>query len=180
MCVIKFNGTHTLQGFHEDDHRILRRTCEFFCGNIVLAGQRQAPAAAIKSLYFYRLFNVPTTQSEGHLSWMRTSLLWTKFLFSDKIEKYILHVMIKLIKWDGTLSDEANFLLLYIYIYISCEVNNFSTLTVESTPRPVRALNCSLNYMLPISIQRCRVVKCQTLKKKKGGGSQTISLELNF
>lgn len=25
--------------------------------------------------------------------------------------------MIKLIKWDGTLSDEANFLLLYIYIY---------------------------------------------------------------
>lgn len=59
--------------------------------------------------------------------------------------------MIKLIKWDGTLSDEANFLLLYIYIYISCEVNNFSTLTVESTPRPVRALNCSLNYMLPIS-----------------------------
>lgn len=48
--------------------------------------------------------------------------------------------MIKLIKWDGTLSDEANFLLLYIYI--SCEVNNFSTLTVESTPRPVRALNC--------------------------------------
>lgn len=150
MCVIKFNGAHTLQGFHEDDHRIVRRTCEFFCGNIVLAGQRQAPAAAIKSLYFYRLFDVPTTQSEGHLSWMRTSLLWTKFLFSDKIEKYILvHVMIKLIKWDGTLSDEANFLLLYIYI--SCEVNNFSTLTVESTPRPVRALNCSLNYMLPIS-----------------------------
>lgn len=49
---------------------------------------------------------------------MRTSLLWTKFLFSDKIEKYILvHVMIKLIKWDGTLSDEANFLLPYIYIY---------------------------------------------------------------
>lgn len=118
MCVIKFNGTHTLQGFHEDDHRIVRRTCEFFCGNIVLAGQRQAPAAAIKSLYFYRLFDVPTTQSEGHLSWMRTSLLWTKIFFSDKIEKYILvHVMIKLIKWDGTLSDEANFLLLYIYIY---------------------------------------------------------------
>lgn len=147
MCVIKFNGTHTLQGFHEDDHRIVRRTCEFFCGNIVLAVQRQAPAAAIKSLYFYRLFDVPTTQSEGHLSWMRTSLLWTKFLFSDKIEKYILvHVMIKLIKWDGTLSDEANFLLLYIYI--SCEVNNFSTLTVESTPRPVRALNCSLNYLI--------------------------------
>lgn len=168
MCVIKFNGTHTLQGFHEDDHRIVRRTCEFFCGYIVLAGQCQAPAAAIKSLYFYRLFDVPTTQSEGHLFRMRTSLLWTKFLFSDKIEKYILvHVMIKLIKWDGTLSDEANFLLLYIYI--SCEVNNFSTLTVESTPRPVRALNCSLNYMLPLSND---VVKCQTLKKK--GGSQTI------
>lgn len=101
------------------------------------------------------VFDVPTTQSEGHLSWLRTSLLWTKFLFSDKIEKYILvHVMIKLIKWDGTLSDEANFLLLYIYI--SCEVNNFSTPTVESNPRPVRALNCSLNYTLPINIQRCR------------------------
>lgn len=108
---------------------------------------------------------------------MRTSLLWTKFLFSDKIEKYILvHVMIKLIKWDGTLSDEANFLLLYIYI--SCEVNKFSTLTVESTPRPVRALNCSLNYMLPISND---VVSSNArLKKKRGGGSQTISLELNF
>lgn len=118
MCVIKFNGTHTLQGFHEDDHRIVRRTCEFFCGYIVLAGQCQAPAAAIKSLYFYRLFDVPTTQSEGHLSGMRTSLLWTKFLFSDKIELFfffLVHVMIKLIKWDGTLSDEANFLLLYIY-----------------------------------------------------------------
>lgn len=85
--------------------------------------------------------------------------------------------MIKLIKWDGTLSDEANFLLLYIYI--SCEVNNFSTLTVESTPRPVRALNCSLNYMLPISND---VVSsnARLYKKKKGGGSQTISLELNF
>lgn len=90
MCVIKFNGTHTLQGFHEDDHRIVRRTCEFFCGYIVLAGQCQAPAAAIKSLYFYRLFDVPTNQSEGHLSRMRTSLLWTKFLFSDKIEKTFL------------------------------------------------------------------------------------------
>lgn len=81
--------------------------------------------------------------------------------------------MIKLIKWDGTLSDEANFLLLYIYI--SCEVNNFSTLTVESTPRPVRALNCSLNYMLPLSND---VVKCQTLKKK--GGISNNSMELNF
>lgn len=49
---------------------------------------------------------------------MRISLLWIKFLFLDKIEKYILvYVMIKLIKWDGILFDEVNFLLFYIYIY---------------------------------------------------------------
>lgn len=168
MCVIKFNGTHTLQGFHEDDHRIVRRTCEFFCGYIVLAGQRQAPAAAIKSLYFYRLFDVPTTQSEGHLSRMRTSLLWTKLLFSDKIEFFFFSACYDQINQVGR--DPVRWGQFSATLYISCKVNNFSTLTVESTPRPVRALNCSLNYMLPISIQRCRVVKCQTLKKKKRGG----------
>lgn len=104
---------------------------------------------------------------------MRTSLLWTKFLFSDKIEKYILvHVMIKLIKWDGTLSDEANFLLLYIYI--SCEVNNFSTLTVESTPRPVRALNL-FTELYAANIQRCRQMSDF---KKKGISINFIGIKL--
>lgn len=165
MCVIKFNGTHTLQGFHEDDHRIVRRTCEFFCGYIVLAGQCQAPAAAIKSLYFYRLFDVPTNQSEGHLSRMRTSLLWTKFLFSDKIEKNIplVYVMIKLIKWDGTLSDEANVLLLYIYIYIyhvkliifqlNCRIHSASSTCIEL-----------FTELYAANIQRCR--QMSDFKKK--------------
>lgn len=175
MCVIKFNGTHTLQGFHEDDHRIVRRTCEFFCGYIVLAGQRQAPAAAIKSLYFYRLFDVPTTQSEGHLSRMRTSLLWTKLLFSDKIEFFFLvHVMIKLIKWDGILSDEANVLLLYIYIYIyhvkliifqlNCRIHSASSTCIEL-----------FTELYAANIQRCRQMSDF---KKKGISINFIGIKL--
>lgn len=87
---------------------------------------------------------------------MRISLLWIKFLFLDKIEKYILvYVMIKLIKWDGILFDEVNFLLFYIYIL--CEVNNFLILIVEFILCLVCVLNCLLNYMLLIFND---VVKC--------------------
>lgn len=114
MCVIKFNGTHTLQGFHEDDHRIVRRTCEFFCGYIVLAGQCQAPAAAIKSLF---LMSPQPKVKDTFLEW-EPVYYGQNFYFRIKLKNiFLVHVMIKLIKWDGTLSDEANFLLLYILKY---------------------------------------------------------------
>lgn len=97
------------------------------------------------------VFDVPTTQSEGHLSGMRTSLLWTKFRIKLKIYFSACYDQINQVGRDPVRWGQFS-----ATLYISCEVNNFSTPTVESNPRPVRALNCSLNYTLPINIQRCR------------------------
>lgn len=111
------------------------------------------------------VFDVPTTQSEGHFSGMRTSLLWTKFLFSDKIEKYFFSACYDQINQVGRDPVRWGQFSATLYIKVLYEVNNFSTPTVESNPRPVRALNCSLNYTLPISND---VVKCQTFNRKGG------------
>lgn len=90
------------------------------------------------------------------------------FYFRIKLKKNIplVYVMIKLIKWDGTLSDEANVLLLYIYIYIyhvkiiifqlNCRIHSASSMCIELFTELYAAI-----------IQRCR--QMSDFKKKKRG-----------
>lgn len=81
--------------------------------------------------------------------------------------------MIKLIKWDGTLSDEANVLLLYIYIYhvkliifqLNCRIHSASSMCIELFTELYAAI-----------IQRCR--QMSDFKKKRGYLKQFNGIKL--
>lgn len=86
---------------------------------------------------------------------------------------FLVHVMIKLIKWDGTLSDEANVLLLYIYIYhvkiiifqLNCRIHSASSMCIELFTELYAAI-----------IQRCR--QMSDFKKKRGDLKQFNGIKL--